>query len=752
MKSLFGNASRCIRLVAAGVMTAGALLAVGEAVAAERPNIVQIMADDLGWGAVGYNGQKFVKTPHIDALSQEGLVFRRAYTAPVCSPTRASLQVGFHAGHTWTDWNIRWPEKGFRQRSVTIGKALKRAGYVTGAFGKWGFGGSDGQGDVLRSNPVIDNPETVPTHQGYDVFYGCLDHVRAHTFFMDSLWQSNPQALHRLELTPTGNTAANKFQRYCDDLYAEHAGRFLSQQIGGERPFYLQLHFQTPHSPLGQIAKLEAWFDAYGDVDTSDWPDAAKQYAAMVTRMDQHIGRLVAQLRDPNGDGDTSDSVVNETLIVFTSDNGGYRGAKFVEQFALNGPLRDGKGSLYEGGIRVPLVAYWPGTVQAGSHSDRPVCLTDLLPTFADLAGGSVPAGVDGVSLAPTLTGHGHQRPREFLAFEERDDWAIVRDSMKLMYHDRGQGRYELYDLEEDPREQHDLLEDRKENQSSRYAKIRSELRADAENAGVVHGSAIHRAEARANGKDAGEPHYVSFPQWIGRDGAELADAEHWDFEDRDFEDRDFEDGDFEHGPTPRAAWVATMRNSNSQPRTAKLAGRFQVLGIEIGGGDAAQTVRLERDAKLRGINEVRVADGGRLRLAGGTVGSDRWVEVLPGGKLAGRGRVDATLHSGGRLSANGLLIIAGDYRPTQHAVTQLTASSEPKHAPLTLDEGTLHAAGRLVVRLGDDYQPQSGDVVPVIDAASITGRFDEVALPELTSGNKWDASKLYENGTLTVD
>ncbi|MFW6170636.1 MAG: sulfatase-like hydrolase/transferase [Planctomycetota bacterium] len=729
---------RCVRYILVGAwLLIGIQVGGVRAIASQRPNIVQIMADDLGWGAVGYNGQKFVKTPNVDELARKGMVFRRAYAAPVCSPTRASLQVGFHAGHTWTDWNIRWPAKGFRQRSVTIGKALKRAGYVSGAFGKWGFGGSKGEGSVLRGNPLIDNPTTVPTKQGYDVFYGCLDHVRAHTFFMDSLWKSAPNSLHGLELVPTGNTPAEKFTNYCDDLYAAHAAKFLRQRAVEEAPFYLQLHFQTPHAPLGQITQLDGWFDAYDKVDTSDWSDGAKQYAAMVTRMDQHIGHIMDLLRDPNQDGDYGDSIAGETMVLFTSDNGSYRGRDFIERFELNGPLRGGKGSLYEGGIRVPLVVCWPERVNAGRVSERPVDITDLLPTFADLAGGKAPAGIDGVSFAPTLTGQGYQRPRPYLAFESRNNWAIIQGPMKLIRQGRGDNRYALYNLERDVSEEHNLLADEEASarERSRYAELKDELLEVAGREGVIHGSAIHAAEANKNGKDGGKPYYVRFPHWVGDNEASLADRDNWDFE---------------ASPADPETWVACVRNRRDTDQTANLTEPLKLVGLEIGGAGARQTVRIEKDGELVANNEIRLASGARLSLAGGTVRSPRSLELLPGGELVGHGTVSAGCYNSGKIRTEGPLVISGDHGASKQSTLALEVVAHGGTAPLTV-KGTFHAAGRLVVRSKSRDELPIGATVSLIDAGAISGRFDALVLPRLPEAATWNTDDLYRSGVIRV-
>lgn len=700
----------------------------------ERPNIVQIMADDLGWGAVGYNGQEFVKTPFIDTLAENGMVFHRAYAAPVCSPTRASLQVGYHTGHTWTDRNIRWHAKGFRKASKTIGKVLKEAGYVTGAFGKWGFGGSKGEGKVLHQNPVIDNPTTLPTNQGYDEFYGCLDHVRAHTYFMSSLWEDSPKGPSGLTLTPTGNTVDAKFNRYCHDLYAQHSERFLRKHASQSRPFYLQIHYQIPHAPLAQIEKVAGWFEQYSDVDTAGWSDKAKQYAAMVTRMDRSIGRILALLRDPNEDGETGDSVLEKTLILFTSDNGGYRGAGFTDRFEVNGSLRGGKGSLFEGGIRVPMVAYWPAKIEAGSDSRRPVDITDVLPTLADVAEHPAPVGIDGVSFAPTLLGKGHQRQRKYLAFEDHQDWAIVGDSMKLIRWSENGGHYALYNLKADPGERHNLLSDKESSVSEKHLALKEEMEAVAASEGVTHGDAIGKAWARHNGHNRGDPYYLTYHKWQGSHDAAVGKASNWSGKGR-----------------PRETWVALLANSSPSPQIAHLTQRVEFLGIEIRGEAAAQTVEVAGSGMLIGGNEVRVSKGGRLEMAGGRITSRRWLTILPGGQFQGYGTIETTAYNSGRLKVTDSLRIDGDF--VQHDPGTLRFQVKApgiKEGRLKIN-GAVKLAGRLVVTLEKGVELSLGDRLHLIEADSLEGEFETLDLPTLTEGMQWDSSRLYQAGMLQI-
>lgn len=419
---------------------------------APRPNILYFYVDDMGWGSIGPNGQAerkakglpYVRTPNLNRLAAKGVNFRRGYGCHVCSPARSSQQSGFHQGHTFADRNDpNNAKKAMRSDDILMGDALFSAGYTTGYWGKWGYGGSKDMVD-----PKIENIQTLPTSHGYQFALTELHHVRAHTFFQPTLWSAPAQkgAVGGLELIP--NSMAKYARRedypespscqshpdypktgYCDDAYAFAALDFVRANAKAYckngKPFFGLFAAQIPHAPFAEVSKLPKWNEAYKDDEGfSDLPRQAQQWAAMVTRIDAHFGNILAALEDPNGDGDKTDSVADNTLVIFQSDNGGPGGANNTV-YDANGGLRGNKGSIHEGGIRVPLIMRWPKKIKAGSSSDQVVDVTDLLPTFCELSGTEVPLGIDGVSIAPTLTGEGIQRQREFIIHEAGNGQSI---------------------------------------------------------------------------------------------------------------------------------------------------------------------------------------------------------------------------------------------------------------------------------------------------------------------------------------
>ncbi|MDA0724749.1 MAG: sulfatase-like hydrolase/transferase, partial [Verrucomicrobia bacterium] len=362
--------------------------------AAERPNILYLYVDDMGWGSIGPNGQierkaagkPYVLTPNLDGLAAAGVNFRRGYGCTVCSPARSSQQTGFHQGYTFADRNDpNNAKKAIRTEDLTMGDVLAKAGYATGYWGKWGYGGSSS-----GKNPTLDNLQTLPTTHGYHYVVAELHHVRAHTFFQPTLWNApaKPGTMGGLELKPnsmakyTNNKAYPNYPAlqnhpdypkvaYCDDVYAFAALDFVRKQgiryNQSGKPFFGLFAAQIPHGPFGDVQKLPDWDQAYKDKPYFQKLAAqSKQWCAMVTRIDAHFGNLLAALEDPNGDGDKSDSIAKNTLVVFQSDNGGPNGSNRT-QLDANGGLLGSKGSIFEGGIRVPTIMRWPAKITARS-------------------------------------------------------------------------------------------------------------------------------------------------------------------------------------------------------------------------------------------------------------------------------------------------------------------------------------------------------------------------------------------------
>ena len=412
---------------------------------AARPNIVFIMADDLGYNHLGCYGQEKIKTPHLDQLAAEGVRFTQAYAgSTVCAPSRSSLMTGTHTGHT----SVRGNSGGIplRPEDVTVAEVLSAAGYTTGCFGKWGLGDARTPG--------------VPTRQGFDEYFGTLHQVQAHFYYPDFLWQNE-------EKVPLPGNEGDGRAQYSNDLFTEHALSFIREQAGQEDPFFCYVPYTIPHTELlvpedsmqeyldedGQSIFPETPYVTHDHRASQEKPHAA--FAAMITRMDDYVGQIVAALEE--------EGVAEETLVIFVSDNGGQEDGAGADLafFEGNRPLRGWKGNLYEGGIRVPAIMRWPGQIEAGTVSDQVWAFWDVLPTLAELGGAAVPAEaeVDGLPMAQAWMGAA-QIERDYLYWEvERGgelfkavrmgDWKAVRNG-------GAQTPVELYYLPTDPAEKFD--------------------------------------------------------------------------------------------------------------------------------------------------------------------------------------------------------------------------------------------------------------------------------------------------------
>jgi arylsulfatase len=431
-----------------------ALLSPAVTIAADRPNVVFFLADDLGWGDLGCYGQTKIRTPSIDRLAADGMKFTQAYAGnAVCAPSRCCLMTGKHPGHAHVRDNRQWKPQvqwsgqiPLPEGTVTLPRLFKQAGYATGAMGKWGLGSPENSGD--------------PARQGIDYFFGYYCQAHAHNHYPQYVWRNGVKVLL------DGNDGSATGKQYTQDLFEAEALRFVRDHKDG--PFFLYLPFTVPHLALqvpdDSLAEYKGKFPETPfrgkQYQPHDTPRAA--YAAMVTRMDRTVGRVMDLLKELKLD--------NNTLVMFSSDNGAidaFAGtdAKF---FGALGKLRGMKGSLYEGGIRVPLIARWPGHIKPGSTSDLPVAFWDLLPTLCEAAGLKTPPGIDGLSILPTLTGRGEQARHEFLYWEfpsyrgqqavRADKWKAVRQELV-----KGPSVFELYDLESDPSESKNVAADHAE-------------------------------------------------------------------------------------------------------------------------------------------------------------------------------------------------------------------------------------------------------------------------------------------------
>ena len=400
-----------------------------------QPNIIFIMADDLGYGDLGCYGQQQVQTPHIDALTAEGMRFTQCYAgSTVCAPTRCVLLTGKNTGHCRVRGNVGFvgPQRvktpiSLLTEDVTVAEVLQQAGYATCAVGKWGVGSRNSTG--------------IPNRQGFDQWLGFLDQRHAHGYYPEFIWQNQ-------EMVPLEGNLGGHQQEWIHEKFTDFSLDFI--RTNRERPFFLYMAYTIPHG------RYEIPDDApYSD---KPWPQDVRNYAAMVTRMDSDVGRVEALLQELELDDDT--------LVFFTSDNGAeihyFREAGLVEEYerALQspGPLRGWKRDLTDGGIRVPMIARWPGHIPAGVTSDFVWAFWDFLATAADVAGTQPPADTDGVSVLPTLLGK-QQPPHEFLYwefFERGFQQAVRTGDFKALRLKQG-APLELYRVTDDLKEQHNI-------------------------------------------------------------------------------------------------------------------------------------------------------------------------------------------------------------------------------------------------------------------------------------------------------
>lgn len=421
----------------------------GDEAAGAPPNIVFILADDLGYGDLGAYGQTRIATPRLDRMAAEGLRFTQFYSgSTVCAPSRSVLMDGRHTGHTYIRGNkeIRpYGQEPIPDSVETFAETLQGAGYRTALVGKWGLGGPDTPGH--------------PNRQGFDYFFGYLGQRHAHNFYPEFLFHNEDSvsvAGNRLPEPRRGDGAGEAIEKitYSHDLLADSALAFIDRNREG--PFLLYIAWTIPHAN-NEAGPRGMEVPDYGRYENMDWPDAEKGMAAMVTRMDADIGRVLDRLEDLG--------VAENTLVFFSSDNGPHReGGRDPAFFDSNGPLRGIKRDLYEGGVRVPAIAWWPGKVAASTVTDHMGYFADMLPTFASLAGAAPPENIDGIDMTPTLLGRpGEQRPHEYLYWEfyeggmaqavRFDSWKGVRAS--------GNDAIEVYDLDADLSETTDVAAQR---------------------------------------------------------------------------------------------------------------------------------------------------------------------------------------------------------------------------------------------------------------------------------------------------
>ncbi len=438
-----------------------------------RPNIIFILADDLGYSEVGCYGQTRIRTPNIDRLAAAGIRFTQFYSgSPVCAPSRCVLLTGQHTGHAYIRDNDEMGERGdvwhdlslegqrpLPPGTTTIGMILQTQGYATAAIGKWGLGGPGSSGE--------------PNRQGFDLFYGYLCQRIAHNYYPTYLWRNGekqmlegnpyfyPHQKFPTDKDPGDREAYRPYmgRQYSMDLMTEEALTFI--KANRNRPFFLYFAPPIPHAalqvPEDSLKEYEGAFPEtpyLGEKGYLPHPTPRAAYAAMVTRLDREVGRIAARLGELG--------IGRNTLVMFSSDNGPtFNGGTDSAFFRSAGQLRGLKASLYEGGIRIPFIACWPGRIRPGSVSSHVAAFWDVLPTLRDILGMKSPPNIDGASFLPTLLGHPErQMPHDVLYWEYSGGQAVRLGDWKAV-RARVDAPLELYNLKEDVGENHDVAAER---------------------------------------------------------------------------------------------------------------------------------------------------------------------------------------------------------------------------------------------------------------------------------------------------
>ncbi len=427
-------------------------LALASAVAAQpaRPNIIFVLADDLGYGELGSYGQKLIQTPHLDRMAAEGMRFTQFYAgSTVCAPSRSVLMTGQHMGHTRVRGNAgnrNMDAQSLMAEDVTVAKVLKAAGYSTALIGKWGLGELNQPGE--------------PRKQGFDYFFGYLNQTHAHNHYPSFLIRNGERVDLPNDLVQSGSHEGAGYSKnravYGGDVLAKDVEEFIERHKA--KPFFLFYSLVTPHANNERSRDLGEGNEVpdQGIYKDKPWNDATKNHAAMVTRMDRDMGALFAQLKRLGLD--------ENTVVMFSSDNGPHRegGPSYDPSFfQVSGPFSGLKRSLTDGGIRVPFLVRWPGRVKAGAVSDHVGYFGDIMATFSELGGGKPPGQLDSVSFVPTLLGRGAQRKHAYLYWEFYEQGVsqavLLEGRWKALRLKTLQAPVQLFDLTADPAEKNDV-------------------------------------------------------------------------------------------------------------------------------------------------------------------------------------------------------------------------------------------------------------------------------------------------------
>ncbi len=706
----------------------------------QQPNIVFIMADDLGFGDTGVTGQlaraaagmPAIQTPNIDALANQSLRINNMYATPVCASTRASLLTGFHQGHALVDEvrGINPARIRAGNEDKTWGQVLQSAGYKTSMFGKWHMGG-------FNSISSVNNLAITPVQKGFEEVFGSM----VGSFRPANLWESDGTGGMQLSPVPADPTwpGPGRAFQYSEDATANRIEQFIRTNANTSQPFSVYAAFNAPHTPLNFIPQ-----DPYTN---EAWPEGQKSYAAMITRLDQHVGQIISALEDPNDDGDTSDSVMNETLLIFTSDNGAHWPQASIDYnpnfFNSNGGYAEYKASTREGGIRVPFFVRWDGVTQPGVDNDHVGTLADIMPTFASLVGEDAPIGIDGRSMLSLIKGEGPaERPDVFSWSRHQSFGGLVIQGWTVRLGDWKMVNLELtgphlYNLAVDPFEQNDLVSSR----------------ADIVNAlSLIGADEGYGRDPLGNRPDNGalwtlNTLFSQYKTWAPLPGSDdFSTATNWSGGTQTGITDNPDAQNWNTGPADN--WLATIENTSSAILQTVVGVNAQVLAMEIRSDQSLMTVRVNPGVELSARNGIRVATGGRLILDGGTLRTIREIDIRPGGALVGEGSIlgqqqmiaaipefqgqgffEPELVNAGVIkidgaTAAGLLTIDGQHEQTGTGVLSLDLFSSGGVPGVDFDQLIVGAdammSGAIDINLFNDFSPSIGDSFEVASAENL--------------------------------
>ena len=757
-----------MRLILAILFCLIAVGAVGNA--SERPNIVFIFADDMGIGDVGvYNqlaraerGMPAIETPHIDSLAAAGVRFMDMHSNPMCGPSRATIQHGFHSGHSRIDRNQ--PRKTPIQpgdHEKTFAQILSEAGYYTGLIGRWHLRGLD----IVTGN--IYDVNSTPWGKGYQEVYLMSGYRPEYAYRNHQDDDGNPLEVREAEdivrFTPDratdpsdewaiANGGLGVAPRYSTEMLTEQAVAFLRKRIAADdEPFMLFLPIFNVHSDTNEVPNQ-------GIYAGLSYPDRAANYASSVAYVDYMVGRILETLRDPNGDGSNSDGVLDNTIVIFTSDNGpqaashdigffesatvydsGLRTSVIDSRTNRFQKLRGKKMELYEGGTRMPFIIQWPDNshIVPGSRYDEMCTFADWLPTVADLVEGEIPLGIDGVSFWPDLSGQGPSRRADFRLTMSNTlhwrGWTITVGDWKLV-HRKQSGEDELYNLALNPGEEYDQrVTDRPDIvEALRTVALDEGVESDADLSSNLGGTwfSQYKEWAPVNGSDD----FYAAANWSGGipntayDGSGQP-ADNWN-------------------TAPARNWIATVRKSNGSGNELAIDKDVKLLALEILGDQGPMTVKILPRQTLTVRNGLHIESGGSLHGDHSELNTIRAIEVKPGGSLTGHLRITGQqdllryipeFADDRRLSpelvnhgtvAPGSLFVDGDYRQFTDGILEIDLDDNESGRDNGVNDDTMEVAGTatldgtLKVNLLNGHTPEAGDRITIIRANAIEGKF----------------------------